>query len=133
MTRRITMLLIFTPIAFAPGRITLAGKASGRCYLLSYFTRNGEDGLHLAASDDGIRWTVPRDTSYLKPEVGGKLMRDPSIVQGPDGTFHMVWTTGRWVKNIGYAQSKDLIHWSKQKKIFVFILLIYQTRKSRCL
>ena len=41
-------------------------------------------------------------------------MRDPCIVRGPDGTFHMVWTTGWWDRGIGIAHSKDLAAWSPQ-------------------
>ena len=41
-------------------------------------------------------------------------MRDPSVVQDPNGVFHMVWTTGWWDNGIGIAHSKDLINWSKQ-------------------
>lgn len=86
-------------------------------YLFSYFVGNGEDGLHLAYSHDGLKWeTLNNNRSFLKPELGkDKLMRDPSITQGKDGTFHMVWTTGWWNKHIGYASSKDLMHWSEQK------------------
>jgi hypothetical protein len=45
-------------------------------------------------------------------------MRDPSLLRGPDGTFHLVWTTG-WRKDqgFGYAHSKDLVHWSPQRFI----------------
>jgi beta-xylosidase len=45
-------------------------------------------------------------------------MRDPSIAQGPDGTFHLVWTSS-WKGDLGfgYASSKDLIHWSEQQFI----------------
>lgn len=88
-------------------------------YLFSYFTGNGEDGLHLMYSLDGIIWrTLNNGNSLLKPTVGkSKLMRDPSVVQDASGTFHMVWTTG-WNENcIGYASSKDLINWSEQKEI----------------
>jgi hypothetical protein len=43
-------------------------------------------------------------------------MRDPSIVQGPDGVYHLVWTSSwRGDKGFGYAYSKDLIHWSEQQ------------------
>jgi beta-xylosidase len=40
------------------------------------------------------------------------------MVRGPDGTFHLVWTSG-WAdpKGFGYASSKDLIHWSDQQFI----------------
>jgi len=44
-------------------------------------------------------------------------MRDPCIVKGGDGKYHMVWTVSWTDKGIGYACSKDLIHWSKQKFI----------------
>ena len=85
-------------------------------YLFSSFRGNGEDGLHLAYSHDGLKWTaLNNDKSFLKPEVGTKLMRDPCICRGPDGTFHMVWTSGWWDKGIGIAHSKDLINWSEQK------------------
>jgi lysophospholipase L1-like esterase len=88
-------------------------------YIFSYFTGNGEDGLHLAASKDGYRWEkLGEGKSYLTPQVGkSKLMRDPCIVRGPDGTYHMVWTSGWNENNIGYASSKDLIHWSAQQQI----------------
>jgi beta-galactosidase len=88
-------------------------------YLFSYFTGNGEDGLHLMYSHDGLIWrTLNNGASFLKPTVGkGKLMRDPSIVQDAKGVFHMVWTSGWTENNIGYASSKDLINWSEQKEL----------------
>lgn len=79
--------------------------ADGDAFLFSYFTRNGEDGLHLAYSVDGTTWLPLNGArSLLTPMVKGQgvgwqqwdtkaaLMRDPSIVRGPDGVFHMVWT-----------------------------------------
>jgi hypothetical protein len=52
--------------------------------------------------------------------VGSGILRDPSIVRAPDGTFHLVWTTGwRGDKGFGYASSRDLIHWSEQKYLEV--------------
>jgi acetyl esterase/lipase len=87
--------------------------------LFSYFKDNGEDGLHLAYSTDGYRWeSLKNDTSFLVPEVGkDKLMRDPSIILGGDGNYHMVWTVSWTDKGIGYASSKDLINWTPQKFI----------------
>ncbi len=90
--------------------------ATGTVYLFSYFTGNGEDGLHFARSTDGLTWTsVDGNRSFLTPAVGSKLMRDPSIARGPDGMFHMVWTTGWWDRGIGLAHSKDLRAWSEQE------------------
>lgn len=86
-------------------------------YLFTSFRGNG-DGLHFAWSADGIKWAaLANDKAFVTPTIGGKLMRDPCVLQGPDGTFHLVWTTGWWDKVIGYASSKDLIHWSEQKAI----------------
>lgn len=86
------------------------------CYLFSYFKNNGEDGLHLASSSDGLTWTsLNGDQPLTSPCIGGKLMRDPSIVQGPDGLFHMVWSSGWWDLGFGYASSRDLIHWNEHR------------------
>jgi hypothetical protein len=88
-------------------------------YLFSYFKGNGEDGLHLAYSEDGLKWTaLNNDSSILKPRVGKeKLMRDPCIIRGNDGLYHMVWTASWQDKGIGYARSKDLVNWSEQQFI----------------
>lgn len=92
-------------------------------YLFTYFTKNGEDGLHLAVSRDGYDWQkLPRVENHWRPVIGkSKLMRDPCVVQGPDGTYHMVWTSGWNENNIGYASTQDFIHWSEQKEIPVML------------
>jgi len=85
-------------------------------YMFSYFMGNGEDGLHLAYSTDGLKWeALKNNKSFLTPTAGkDKLMRDPCIISGADGKFHMVWTVSWNEKGIGYAHSGDLINWSEQ-------------------
>jgi hypothetical protein len=94
-----------------------APAAAQQHYLFSYFTGNGEDGLHLAHSTDGYHWSALNGgRSLLKPTAGDdKLMRDPSIVCGPDGVFHMVWTVSWGEGGIGHSSSTDLIHWQPQQ------------------
>jgi beta-xylosidase len=93
-----------------------AQEREPQAYLFAYFTGNGEDGLHFASSVDGLAWTALNGgRSYLTPAVGTKLMRDPCVMRGPDGVYHMVWTTGWWDKGIGVAHSKDLVEWSEQQ------------------
>lgn len=100
--------------------LAFASCQKEQAYVFSYFdTIHQGAGLCLAYSLDGYQWTALNDNQpVLAPTVGeDKLMRDPSICQAPDGTFHMVWTTS-WHDNIiGYASSPDLIHWSEQKAI----------------
>lgn len=99
----------------SPPTATTSQSASSDTWLFSYFTGNGEDGLHFARSDDGARWTRVADgRSFLTPTVGTRLMRDPSIVRGPDGRFHLVWTTGWWDHGFGVAHSADLRTWTAQ-------------------
>jgi len=92
--------------------------AADQIYLFTSFRENGEDGLRFLTSEDGLKWTeIPG--AFLKPTVGKhKLMRDPSLARGPDGTYHLVWTTG-WKddQGFGYASSRDLLHWSEQQFI----------------
>ncbi|HZF41500.1 MAG TPA: pectate lyase [Blastocatellia bacterium] len=108
------LVLVFILSLFAP---TIVAQRAN--YLFAYFKNNGEDGLHLAYSRDGLKWkALNEDKPYLTPAAGGeKLMRDPCVIQGPDGVFHMVWTTGWRGREIGVAHSKDLIRWSEQQAV----------------
>jgi len=96
-----------------------ARPGEAQAYLFSYFLGNGADGLHLAASRDGYQWDALRGgASFLTPTVGkARLMRDPCIARGPDGMFHMVWTSGWNDTGIGYAFSPDLVQWSPQRDL----------------
>ena len=87
-------------------------------YVSTSFHEPADEGLRFIYSYDGIKWDSIQG-SFLRPMVGKqKVMRDPSIVKGPDGTFHLVWTSSwRGDRGFGYASSKDLIHWSKQRFI----------------
>ena len=113
---------LFNVRQLAAGAMLAAASVAAQAadsYLFAYFTENGQDGLHFARSTDGYKWDkVAGGRSFLTPVVGNsKLMRDPCIVRGPDGTFHMVWTSGWNENNIGYASSKDLVNWSPQQQV----------------
>lgn len=98
--------------------ISIVAGAQQKEYLFSTFREPATAGLYLASSTDGYHWD-DLGGPYLKPEVGKqKVMRDPSVAQGPDGTFHMVWTSS-WKGDLGfgYASTKDFIHWSKEQFI----------------
>lgn len=98
-------------------------------YLFSSFRGNGEDGLHLSYSHDGLTWqALKQDQSFLTPKVGGKLMRDPCIILGPDNIFHLVWTSSWQEGGIGIAHSKDLIHWSEQS--FIPVMANYPSARN---
>lgn len=97
-----------------------ACQSSKEVYFFTSFHEPADRGLRMLYSFDGYKWS-DLDTVLLRPSVGNqKVMRDPSIVQGPDGTFHLVWTSSwRGDLGFGYASSKDLINWSEQKYISV--------------
>ncbi len=94
-----------------------AGPAGGddSGYLFAYFKSGHQsrgDGLHLAWSRDGTTWKkLNHGRVYFKPRQG--MFRDPFVLQGPDGIFRMTWTSAE--KEIGYAQSSDLINWTDEK------------------
>lgn len=117
-------------IIFLTGHFSFAQTPQkDKVWIYSYFKGNGEDGLHLAYSLDGYNWeALNDDRSFLAPQAGGdKLMRDPCIIRGGDGRFHMVWTVSWNEKGIGYASSDDLIDWSEQK----FIPVMAHERDAR--
>ena len=107
-----TVCLLFFVLASA---VPAAAENSKDMYIFTSFRGNG-DGLHLAYSPDGYKWT-DLNNIFLAPTIGARLMRDPCILLGPDNVFHMVWTTGWNDKVIGYANSKDLVSWSDQQEI----------------
>ncbi|MDZ7638987.1 MAG: glycoside hydrolase family 43 protein [Bryobacterales bacterium] len=115
--RRREMIAVL-PSLISPSLLRSQGNSSDTL-IFAFFRKNGEDGLYLATSQDGLRWTpLHGDRPLVAPQVGeSKLMRDPSIVRGPDGRFHMVWTTAWEGQTIGYARSTDLMHWSPQQAI----------------
>jgi len=103
---RLGILAVGLVAAAAPAALVPLAS-SDSALLFTSFRKNGEDGLHLLWSTNAYTWTTLRhDQSWLKPVVGGGLMRDPNLIQGPDGVFHLVWTTA-WNKHgLGYAHSK---------------------------
>lgn len=98
--------------------LLLVSACSKNAYVFTSFHEPANEGLRLLYSTDGYRWSDPNKI-FLKPEIGSqKIMRDPSMVQGPDGTFHLVWTCSwKGDRGFGYASSKDLMNWSEQKFI----------------
>jgi hypothetical protein len=117
-------------------------------YMFTSFHEPATDGLRFLYSRDGYHWTdlgdtflrpavggrptanaenlaIGRPPANNGPSASGPVvrsakpvMRDPSIAQGPDGVFHLVWTCG-WEgdKGFGYASSRDLIRWSDERYI----------------
>jgi hypothetical protein len=113
--KKIAILLTFFASLFS---MAAWSQSNDNVYLFCYFKGNG-DGLHFTYSHDGYKWNILfNDSIVLKPTAGkDKLMRDPCIIRGGDGLFHMVWTVSWNEKGIGYASSPDLLHWSKQQYI----------------
>lgn len=108
------VLLVFTSM------LLLACGTGKSVYMFTSFREPANEGLRFLYSYDAYHWT-DLNHIYLKPGAGdAKIIRDPSICQGPDGIFHLVWTTG-WKddQGIGYASSPDLIHWSAQQHLNV--------------
>ncbi|NDV64058.1 glycoside hydrolase family 43 protein [Bacteroides sp. 224] len=93
-------------------------SAEKEYYVFTSFHEPADEGLRFLYSEDGLHWdSIPG--IWLKPELGShKIMRDPSMVRTPDGTFHLVWTSS-WNGDLGfgYANTKDLKNWSEQQFI----------------
>lgn len=84
--------------------------------LFTYFEGNGETGVFLKSSDDGLNFQDLNDGEpvFTPPDSwpdDQQLTRDPSVVYR-DGTFHMVWTTNWEGQVFGYARSPDLKSWT---------------------
>jgi hypothetical protein len=111
-TAAVSALMLTGAALLALALAQAAPRGSGP-WVFSYFLDNGQDGMHLAYSRDGLAWKpLGGGRPYLAPPVGGKLIRDPCIILGPDNAYHAVWTSGWYEQGIGIAHSRDLIEWS---------------------
>ena len=96
--------------------VATAGPLPQSAYLFTSFHDADQKYLRFLYSFDGYHWTNVPGT-FLEANIGAhKQFRDPSVARGPDGTFHLVWTSA-WHDDQGFgcAHSKDLIHWSPQQ------------------
>lgn len=98
--------------------------AAADSYVFTSFRGNGEAGVYLALSQDGLRWApVKGNQPVIAPRFAGMLMRDPFLVKGPRGEWHLLWTTG-WTRDskngrltIGHARTRDIAAWGEQQMI----------------
>lgn len=81
--------------------------------VFSFFRSNGQNGVYLAYTRDGLTWTELNGGNVVLTPPPGTLTRDPHITRGKDGKFHMVWTTNWSGTDMGYAYSDDLVNWSE--------------------
>lgn len=109
-----------------------AGRPQASHYLFAYFVEVSQgrgDGLRLAHSHDGYHFGAIGDGKvFLPPMVGGGSFRDPHVMRGPDGIYHLVWTTScvPWAEDncvqdrgFGHASSPNLVEWSDQDYVTV--------------
>lgn len=118
MLNRSLLAILFLHLA----RAVACAAASDESLILSFFRDNGQAGIYLAASDDGLHFApLNHDQPVMKPAnwPGQNLTRDPSIIYR-DGKFHAVWTSNWKGRCFGYAESDDLIHWSEPVKVSPF-------------
>jgi hypothetical protein len=126
--------LLFLPVLAATGlAVLMVGSTPAAdppdedetIILFSYFEGNGESGVYLQTSDDGLTFEAvnngqpifsPPDSSWPENQ---RLTRDPSILY-QNGTFHMVWTTNWEGRVFGYARSPDLQDWSEPRLVRPF-------------
>ncbi|MCU0872066.1 MAG: glycoside hydrolase family 43 protein [Pirellulaceae bacterium] len=127
------VIVFATAVALLPaqGEPAEAAATGGSAYVFTYFVGNGEDGLHLLVSRDGLAWhPVNGGRAVFNAQVGSqRLMRDPCAIRGPDGRFHLVWTTGWKGRDIGYAHSPDLIQWSTAQ---VLAVMAHEPQAGNC-
>jgi hypothetical protein len=85
-------------------------------YFRGGWPTGGHSGVFLSYSTDGLNFESLNggNAVFIPPEEWSDAedqTRDPSVVYGPDGQFHMVWTSGITTRSIGQASSPNLRDW----------------------
>jgi hypothetical protein len=113
---KLPLLLLISLLLALAIKSVAAGTDPDSVYLFTSFHDEDQKYLRFLYSYDGYHWTNVPGT-FLEAHVGAtNQFRDPSLLRGPDGIFHLVWTSAwRGDQGFGCASSADLIHWSKQR------------------
>ena len=93
-----------------------------KAYVISYFTENGDEKetMKLAYTYDGVYWyKLNEDYAVLKPTIGTKRLRDPSLLRTKDGHFAVLATQGYNTDSIYVYDSKDLITFENERLLKV--------------
>lgn len=112
--------LLVCALVLGWGRIVAA--AQDDVLLLTYFRDNGQHGVNLAVSSNGVDFIALNGGSpiFTPPAWPGQnLTRDSSILYR-DGKFRMVWTSAWKGRVFGYAESTNLVDWSEPRQITPF-------------
>lgn len=113
------ILLLLSIIALTD--LTALANDPDTVYLFSYTTtkNNGKNGLHFAWSRDRESWfSIGNEYSYVRSDYGRwdteKRMINPYLVQGPEGSWHCIWSLNEREPLVAHAASKDLVFWERQ-------------------
>jgi hypothetical protein len=88
-------------------------------YLLTYFT-NSNSAVHFAYSRDALHWTaLNNNLPVLKSNVGTKMIRDPFVIRGNNGVFHLMGTDNWSSRSIVAYDSTDLTNWTGERLVTV--------------
>ena len=96
--------------------LTLLDEQVG--YVIAYFTAEGKDKeqLKLAYTYNSLYWfKLNHDRGILKPSIGTRRLRDPSIVRRKDGGFTLLATQGYDNDSIYAYDSENLITYENER------------------
>lgn len=96
------------------GAAAQESKSDPHRYVLTSFANGNARAMSVYTSNDAATFT-PLALAVYSPPTG--LIRDPSIIRHSDGWYHVVYTTDWNGSEIGFARSRDLLHWEYQKNL----------------
>ncbi len=90
-------------------------RAQDGSLLIAWFSdRGGNSDIYISRSQDGATWPAPTRVTILP---FGDFY--PNLIQGTDGTFHLVWFS--WVTlavgQIRYSSSRDGVTWTSHEAV----------------
>ena len=88
--------------------------AEPNSHLMAFFVEEGSTYFAYGEANATL-WKKTRERSYLYPNNGNRLIRDPFLGRDLSGKYRLLYTEGWWGRSFGHASSGNLTTWGEQK------------------
>ncbi len=113
------IIIAFTALVLCPCQAKKPQKEERKvAYLAAYMKGNDEKNMYYALCENKFIFSALNEGNpVISASFDDKLLRDPMVLQGKDGVYHLVATVSWKNRPFTIWDSKDLITWENERLV----------------